>query len=114
MGSYRGKVTLEARVSPEGPFINGLPARIALAYDMPQVPQLVELQDPHDDPCELVNSPPLLWEQAERSFLMLLPWHVGHDMSWSPTTSTSKSLSHSIQWYSNIGIVELPHVLNIT
>jgi len=60
MGSYRVEVTLEPRVYPQVPFIHGLPARIALAYDIPQVPQLVELQDPHADPCELVNSPLLL------------------------------------------------------
>jgi hypothetical protein len=77
-------------------------------YEIPQVPQLVALQVLQEEPWELENSPSLLWENAERSFLIRLPLQVGQDTSSSPNTKTSKSLSHSVQRYSNIGISN-PH-----
>ncbi len=77
-------------------------------YEAPQVLQLVALQELQEDPCELENSPALLWLKTERSLLTLLPLHVRQDTSWLPKTKTSKSLSHSTQWYSKIGMVEPP------
>ena len=73
-------------------------------YELPQVLQVVALHVLQEEPCELENSLSLLWEKAERSFLILLPLQVGQDTSSLPNTKISKSLSHSVQWYSNIGM----------
>jgi hypothetical protein len=66
-------------------------------YEEPQLVQLVELQELHDDPCELVNPSSLLWLKVERNFLTLVPLQVGQVIFWSPKTRVSKSLSHFMQ-----------------
>jgi hypothetical protein len=66
-------------------------------YEEPQLVQLLELQELHDDPCELVNPSSLLWLKVERNFLTLVPLQVGQVTFWSPKTRVSKSLSHFMQ-----------------
>ena len=46
-------------------------------YEEPQLVQLEELQELHEDPCELVNPSSLLWLKVERNFLTLVPLQVG-------------------------------------
>ncbi|KPK97201.1 MAG: hypothetical protein AMJ95_10335 [Omnitrophica WOR_2 bacterium SM23_72] len=83
-------------------------------YEEPQVAQLVAPQELQEEPCELEKSPSLLWLKTERSLLTLLPSHAGQDTSWLPKTKTSKSLSHSKQRYSKIGMLDSPYEIVIS
>jgi hypothetical protein len=67
-------------------------------------PQLVALQLPQPEPCELENLPSLEWLKADMSFLTFLLLHFGQDTSWLPKTMVSKVFLHFSQRNSKIGI----------
>jgi hypothetical protein len=68
--------------------------------------QLWLAQDEHpEDPLEGVKLPLLLKAQVDISLSRLVPLHLGQlTLSFDPSTSASKSLSHSLHLNSYIGI----------